>query len=146
MMRRPLWPVFLRSSAHSGIWRDTLPGVLLCCSACQAHRGPPRLGSYSVDRHARHLNVHPGWVLLCSSVCQVFDGPASLLFSCPMLACGEREAMVTAPPPVHDSALLSWLPGCPPQAFPTTTSSLPSPQSISLQSRAALSLGLLHNL
>ena len=38
-------------------------GVLLCCSAHQAHRGAPWLGSYSV--------VH-----------QVFDGPASLTFSC----------------------------------------------------------------
>ena len=25
------------------------PGVLLHCSICQAHRGPPWLGSYSVD-------------------------------------------------------------------------------------------------
>ena len=34
------------------------------------------------------------------SVPQAFDGPASLLFSCQCwLACGEREAMVMAPPP-----------------------------------------------
>ena len=41
-------------------------------------------------------------------------------------------------------ALLPWLPGFPPQAFPTTVSSLTSPGSISPQSTAALSLGLLH--
>ena len=42
-------------------------------------------------------------------------------------------------------ALLPWLPGFPPQAFPTTISSLTSPQSVSLQSTAALALRLLHN-
>ena len=42
-------------------------------------------------------------------------------------------------------ALLPWLPGFPPQAFPTTISSLPCPQPVSLQSTAALALGLLHN-
>ena len=41
-------------------------------------------------------------------------------------------------------ALLPWLPGFPPQAFPITVSSLTSPQSISLQSTAALTLGSLH--
>ena len=62
---RSLWPVFLHSSAHSGTYRAPLPGVLLCCLACQAHRGASLTG-----------------VLLCRSVCQAFDGPASLLFSC----------------------------------------------------------------
>ena len=42
-------------------------------------------------------------------------------------------------------SLLPWLPGFPPQAFPTTVTSLTSPRSISLQSTAALALGLLHN-
>ena len=42
-----------------------MPGVFLCCSACQAHRRAPLTG-----------------VLLCSSVPQAFDGPACLLFSC----------------------------------------------------------------
>ena len=36
-------------------------GVLLCCSAHQAHRGAPWLGSFSLDRHIRHLQGHPGW-------------------------------------------------------------------------------------
>ena len=42
-------------------------------------------------------------------------------------------------------ALLPWLPGSPPQAFPTTVSSLTSPQSLSLPSTAALAPALLHN-
>ena len=41
--------------------------------------------------------------------------------------------------------LLPWLPNFPPQAFPTTISSLSSPRSICLQSTATLALGLLHN-
>ena len=53
-------------SACSGTQRGSLPGVLLCCSVHQAHRGPPP----------------PAGVLLCSSVHQSFDGPASLLLSC----------------------------------------------------------------
>ena len=55
--------------------------------------------------------------------------------------------MVIAPPPMHDSsvALLPWLHGFPPQAFPTTISLLTSPRSVSPQSTAALALGLLHN-
>ena len=40
---------------------------------------------------------------------------------------------------------LPWLPGFPSQAFLTTISSLTSPWSISPQSTAALTLGLLHN-
>ena len=41
--------------------------------------------------------------------------------------------------------LAAWLPGFPPQAFPTTISSLTSPQSVSPLSTASLTLGLLHN-
>ena len=41
--------------------------------------------------------------------------------------------------------MLPWLPSSPTQAFPTTVSSLTSPQSISPQSTAALALRLLHN-
>ena len=113
----------------------------------QAHRGLPCLGSYSVDRHFRHLKGPPGWGPICSSVCQAFDGPASIL-QLQMLTCWGRQATVTvtASPPMTLSciALLPWLPGFPPQAFPTTVSSLTSPPSVSLQSTAALALGLLH--
>ena len=46
-----------------------MPGVLLCCSASQAHRGDPLgglpwRGSYSVDRQVRHLMGQP---LYCSA-------------------------------------------------------------------------------
>ena len=41
--------------------------------------------------------------------------------------------------------MLLWLPGFPPQAFPISISSLTSPPFISPQSKAALTLGLLHN-
>ena len=41
-------------------------------------------------------------------------------------------------------SLCPWLPGFPPQAFPTMISSLTSPWSVSPQSTAALSLGSLH--
>ena len=41
--------------------------------------------------------------------------------------------------------MLLCLPGFPTAAFPTTISSLTSPQSVSPQSTAALALGLLHN-
>ena len=33
--------------------------VLLCCLVCQAHRGGPRLGSYSVDRQPQALKGAP---------------------------------------------------------------------------------------
>ena len=41
--------------------------------------------------------------------------------------------------------MLPWLPSFPPQTFPTTTSFLTSHQCASLQSTAALALGLLHS-
>ena len=104
-----------------------MPGILRYCSACQAHRGAP-----------------PAGVLLCSSVCQAFDEPASLMFSCQCWLCGEREAMVMAPPPTRDSAVLPCS-SFPLQASPTTIFPLTSPQSVSAQSTAALALGFLHN-
>ena len=64
------------------------PGVPLCRWAHQSLNG----GSYS------------------SSACQALDGPAS--GSMPMLACGEREAMVVAPPTVCHSEVLPCFHGC----------------------------------
>ena len=57
--------------------------------------------------------------------------------------CGQRGYEM-APPTTCDCsiALLPWLP---PQAFPTPVSSLTSPHSVSPQSIAVLTLGLLHN-
>ena len=59
--QRPLWPGFLHTSASSGTWRAPLPGVLLCHSGRQAHRGAPWLGSCSSDLCIRHLKGHPRW-------------------------------------------------------------------------------------
>ena len=49
-----------------------------------------------------------------------------------MLSCRKREAMVMAPPPTHDSGVSPCFhrASFPPQAFPTTISSLRSPQSV----------------
>ena len=84
------------------------------------------MGSYSVIQCVRHL-------MGCFSIVQL-----------QMLVCGEREVMVMAPPPMHDSAVSPCFHGLPPLAFPTKISSHTSPQSISLHSPAALTLGLLH--
>ena len=58
-----------------------------------------------------------------------------------MLACGEGEAMVMIPPTTHNSAVLPCFHGC--LAF--LHRHFASPWSVSLQSTAALALGLLHN-
>ena len=87
-----------------------MPGVCLCCSARQAHRGATLAGT-----------------LLCSSVHQVFDGPSSLLFSCRCWLVRDREATVMVPPPKHDSAVSPCFHGClaflhqhfPPQSPPS---------------------------
>ena len=142
-----------------------MPGVLLCCSACQTHTGAPLtgvlpcrsvhqtlkgipwLGSYSVVWPKSHTGAP--WVgsLLCGSVCHAFDGPAFLLLSCQCWRCWlvGKEAMVMAPPTMRDSALSPCFHGClaflhrhfPPQSPPS------HPLNPSLQSTAALALGLL---
>ena len=66
-----------------------------------------------------------------------------------MLACGERDAVVVAPTPMHDSAVSPWFQGC--LAFLDSISchnlllQFRSPLSVSPQSTEALTLGLLHN-
>ena len=45
----------------SGTYKATLAGVLLCCLAYQAFKGPAWLGSSSVAWHIRHLKGPPGW-------------------------------------------------------------------------------------
>ena len=62
-------------------------GVLLCRSAHQSLKGAPWVVSYSVVQCIRHLMGQP---LYCSAA----DG-----------GCGEIEAMVMAPSPMHDSAV-----------------------------------------
>ena len=95
--------------------------LLFCMSG---REGAPWLGSYSVVQCIRYLMGQPIVQFL-------------------MLACGERKAMVMAPSPTCDSAVSPCFHGC--LAFPINISSLTSPQSASLQSTAALTLGLLHN-
>ena len=85
------------------------------------------MGSYSVVQCVWCLMGQP---LYCSAA---------------MLACGEREAMVMAPPRKHDSEVSPCFHGCLAPALPTTISSLTSSQSVSLQSTEVLALGLLHN-
>ena len=123
--------VFFRASCSwrsEGLFGQSFSITLLV----QAHRVPP----------------HPiplAGVLLCSSVHQAFHGPVSPLFSCWHVG---REAMVMAPLPMHNSAVLPCFHNSPAflhKNFPTSVSSLTSPRSISLQSTAALTLGLLHN-
>ena len=107
---------------------STLTVVLLCRLAPEALKGAPWLGAYSVVQCLRRLT---GQLLYCSAL---------------MLACGEREAMVMAPPSAHDSVvitMLPWLPGFPLLALLTTISSLTSPPPVSLHSAAALAPGLL---
>ena len=67
----------------------------LLFNASGTYRGPPWLGFYSVVQ-----------------CLQVFDGLASLVFSCQMLACGDREATVMAPLPVCDSAVSPCFHSC----------------------------------
>ena len=77
---------------------------------------------------------------------QAVDGPASLLLSCRCWPVKTERLWRWLHPlhVTHTIASRPWLPGFPPQAFPTI-SSLISPPSISPQSIAALALGLLHN-
>ena len=100
-------------------------GVLLCRLVCQALKGAPWLGSYSVDWPISHLKGHPGWVVWFSASGTWW---ASLsIVQLLMLVCGEREAMVMAPPPTHDSAVSPCFLGClaflhrhfPPQSPPS---------------------------
>ena len=134
MIRRALWPVFLRSSACSGTYRTPVPGVLLCCWARQAHRGAPLpgvllcslmhqsligapwVGSYSVVQGVRHLMGQP---LYCSTASAGVWGEGGY---------GDDSTPYTW---FSSIALLPWLPGFLPQVFPTAVSSLTSSQSVS---------------
>ena len=125
----------------------------------QALRGLPCLGSFSVVQCIRHIEGPPPGVLQYKSVYQAFDGPVSLLFSC-QCWCGGIEAMVMAPPPVHDSAGSPCFHGClaflhrhfPPHLFPhvplvwlSAVNSIPhpgiAPQSLSSSSQQLCLLG-----
>ena len=123
-IRRPLWPICC--SAHQA-HRGSPPRLGSCRSAHQSPKGAPWLGSCSVIQCVRHVMGQP---LYCSAA----DAGV----------CGEREAMVMAPPPMRDSAVSPCFHGClaflhrhfPPQSPPShpldpiclsTVNSSPSP-------------------
>ena len=100
-----------------------MPGVFLCCLAHQAQRGPfqPWTGVLLyrlVDQTLKRTPCVGSYYVVW---CKVYDVP--LL----MLACGEREAMVIAPPSMLDSAASPCFHGClaflhrhfPPQSSPS---------------------------
>ena len=109
-----------------------MPGVLLCCSLHQAHRGVPLagvllcrlahqtlkeapwVGSYSVVQRVRRLMGQP---LCCSTPYAGVWGEGGCDGSTPYAG-------------LSSIALLPWLPGFPPQAF--ATSLLPYIPSIRL--------------
>ena len=105
-----------------------LAGVLLYRDLRQALKGASLVGSYFVV-----------WCIRCLM--------ASLsIVQLLMLACGERGYGDGSTPYEQLSGVtFLWLPGFPPQAFPTRISSLTAPCSISPQSTFALALGLLYN-
>ena len=127
----------------------SLLGVLLCCSACQAHRGAALLAGILLCRSAHQsLKESPWWGLTLEFSASGICWASISIVELPMLACGEKKAMVMASPLMCDSAVLPCFRGC--LAFlPHIPSirlfSLTSPQSISLQSTAPLALGLPHN-
>ena len=80
----------------------------------QALTGLPFLGS-SVFQHIRHIGSPMAGVLLCSSVFRCLMGQP-LYCSAANAGVWEREGMVIAPHPRHDSAVSPCFHGCP--AFP----------------------------
>ena len=122
----PTGVLFCRS-VHQPLRGAPLVGFYSCGSAHQSHKGTPWVGSYSSSVHQASLSIG----------------------QLPMLVCGGTEAIVMASPGMHDSAVSPCFHGFlaflhrhfPPQSPP----SYPLNLSLSLQSRAALPLGLLHN-
>ena len=128
----------------------------------QALRVLPCLESFSVVWHIRNIEGYP-WLGSYSvdQACQALKGALWVVFysvvRCLMsqpLYCSAANAGMWGERGYGDGsnpytwlssiALYPWLPGFPPLAFPITVFSLTSPQSISLQSTAALTLGSLH--
>ena len=83
------------------LWGLPSLGVLLCCSACQAHRGAPSGWGPTLQTGASVTERSTlGGVLLHSSVRQAFDGPVSPLFSCQCWHVG-RERLLWCLHPLH---------------------------------------------
>ena len=137
-MRRPLWLVFLHSSAHSDTWLPCL-GSVSVVQHIRHKQGPPWLRPCAVDPCAGHLKVQD--YLLGSSTCQALDGPAFLYCSAADGGMWEESCYGDGSTPyarLSSILLLPWLPVFPPQALPTTVSSLTSPRSVSPQAAAVL--------
>ena len=107
-----------------------LDRLLLCRLAHQSLKGAQWVGSCSVVQWVRHLMDQP---LYCSAADAGLWGERGY---------GDGSTLLQW---LSSIALLPWLPGLPPQPYPTTISSLTFPRSAFLQSTAALALGLLHN-
>ena len=86
-------------------------GVLLCCLACQAHRGAPWLGSYSVDWHVRHLKGLPGWGPTLVQCVRHMMGQPLYCSAADAVRWGER-GYVMALPTTCDSAVSLCFHGC----------------------------------
>ena len=70
------------------------------------------MGSYAIVWRISHLKGPPEWgPTPYFNVSGVWQASLSIV-QLPVLACGEREAMVTAPPSTHDSAVLPCFHGC----------------------------------
>ena len=106
----------------------SLLGVLLCCSACQAHRGAALLAGILLCRSAHQsLKESPWWGLTLEFSASGICWASISIVELPMLACGEKKAMVMASPLMCDSAVLPCFRGClaflhwhfPPQSPPS---------------------------
>ena len=63
--------------------------------------GLPCLWAFSVVWHISHLNGHLGWVTTLLFSASVVWGASLSVIQLLMQACGQREAMVMSPPPMH---------------------------------------------
>ena len=106
-IRRPLWPIFLRSSTCSGTQRAPLPGgSFSVVQHIRQIQGSPWLGYYSIDQCVRHLKGHPGRGPTLQFSASHISWASLAIVQLPMLVCGEREAKVVAPSPMCVSAVL----------------------------------------
>ena len=80
-------------------------GVLLCRRAHQTLKGAPWVGSYSLVQHISHLKEHPDWGPIVEFHTSGTWWTSLSVVQLPMLAHGEREAMVMALPAMCDSAI-----------------------------------------
>ena len=138
MLRGPLFLGSFSAVCHIRHIRKPLAGVLLCCLVCQALSGVPWVGSYCIVLACQALKRPPGWgstlLFRMSGACWTSLSIVQL----PMLrGRGERGYSHGSTHKVilRSITLLPWLPGFPPQTFPTTVSPLTSLQSVSLCSQ-----------